>query len=171
MSSQPPPTRRRWLQFNTTTLFLVLLVAAALAFAAREHIERLRSEGSDHRSVKVLAVCDDADDLVKFYGVNSLSKPDVQEVAGLTLVQAFPYSGVDASWLYVYSSDQDGSLQLVDFVRVPSQRRVVANANADHDVAISADSVELLVVRNALASASSTGDPLFELEAQPTRDH
>ena len=83
------------------------------------------------QEVDILPMCRSIPELRGFFATQSLGgNIHVQEKGRLIFVQAFPYSGVLASHLYVYA-DEPAGLRFVAFLRLQTQEVVEVRVNAD----------------------------------------
>ena len=86
--------------------------------------------------IDVVLRCQTTRDLELFFAKHSLDgKVQINTEGSLVFVQSFPYSGVDASHLYVYAQDVT-KLTFVCFFRVPTQDAVNLSLNEDGSVEI-----------------------------------
>jgi hypothetical protein len=94
--------------------------------------------------------CESESDLERFLARESLGdNVEMQSLERLVFAQTFPYSGVCASHLYVYS-EGDGGLSFVSFFRVPDNERVSLKLVEDHSIAIEYGSHRLAVVNSVV---------------------
>ncbi len=103
------------------------------------------STGAIASKLECLLYCETADDLEEFYAKHSLGEVQVHTKDRLVFAQAFPYSGMNASHLWVYALDADG-MRLVAFLYIPTQSNVTLEADDSGSIAVRAEDQRVAIL-------------------------